>query len=89
MAAPVTNELTYDVLKDLLSTVQNLRGEMREGIGPLRAHGAMTHSEVALYERRLIDFERDMVRVRRRLEFADTDGSRPASIAVAGGAPGC
>jgi hypothetical protein len=83
MAAPVTNELTYDVLKDLLSTVQNLRGEMREGIGP------MTHSEVALYERRLIDFERDMVRVRRRLEFADTDGSRPASIAVAGGAPGC
>jgi hypothetical protein len=53
-----------------------MRGEMRDGFASLRAHLATQHGDAAFLERRVIELEKDMERVKRRLELAEeTDRS--------------
>jgi hypothetical protein len=74
MAEPVDNRLIYEILKDLqarLATLEDMRGEMREGFASLRAHMATQHADAAFLERRVVEPERDVGRIKRRLELAD------------------
>lgn len=79
MAERVDNNLIYEVLKDVqarLASLEGMRGEMRDGFASLRAHLATQHGDAAFLERRVIELEKDMERVKRRLELAEqTDGS--------------
>jgi hypothetical protein len=77
MAEPIDNRLIYEVLKDLqarLASLEEMRGEMREGFASLRAHMATQHGDAAFLERRIIELERDMERVKRRLQFSEQPG---------------
>ena len=48
-----------------------MRGETREGFASLRAHMATQHADAAFLERRVVELERDMERIKRRLELAE------------------
>jgi hypothetical protein len=75
MAEPLDNRLIYEILKDVqasLSRLEGIRDEMREGFASLRAHMATQHADAAFLERRVVELERDMARVKRRLELAET-----------------
>jgi hypothetical protein len=48
-----------------------MRDEMREGFASLRAHMATQHGDAAFLERRVLELELDMERVKRRLQLAD------------------
>jgi hypothetical protein len=54
-----------------LATLEGMRGEMREGFASLRAHMATQHGDAAFLERRIVELERDMERVKRRLQLAE------------------
>jgi hypothetical protein len=74
MAEPLDNRLVYEVLKDVqtrLASLEGMRDEMREGFASLRAHMATQHGDAAFLERRVLQLERDMERVKRRLQLAD------------------
>jgi hypothetical protein len=74
MADPIDNRLIYEGLKDVqarLASLEEMRVEMREGFVSLRAHAATQHGDAVFLERRLIELERDMERVKRRLQIAD------------------
>jgi septal ring factor EnvC (AmiA/AmiB activator) len=79
MAERIDNQLIYVVLKDVqarLASLEGMRAEMRDGFASLRAHLATQHGDAAFPERRVIELEKDMERVKRRLELAEeTDGS--------------
>jgi hypothetical protein len=58
MAEQIDSNLIYEILKDVqarLAGLEGMRGEMREGFASLR----------------VIELEKDMERVKRRLELAD------------------
>ena len=74
MAEPIDNRLIHEILKDVqarLANLEDMRGEMREGFASLRAPMATQHADAAFLERRVVDLERDVERIRRRLELAD------------------
>ena len=74
MAEPVDNQLIYEVLKDVqtrLVSLEGMRDDMREGFASLRAHMATQHGDAVFLERRLMELERDMERVKRRLQLSD------------------
>ena len=74
MAEPTDSRLIYDVLKDVrtrLASLDGMRGEMREGFASVRAHMPTRHDGAVFLERRVRDLERDMERVKRRLQLAD------------------
>ena len=74
MAERIDNNLIYEILKDMqapLAGLEGMRGEMREGFASLRAHLATQHGDAAFLERRVIELEKDMERVKRRLELAE------------------
>jgi hypothetical protein len=78
VAEPLDNRLIYGILKDLqvrLSRLEGMRDEMREGFASLRPHMATQHADAAFLERRVVELERDMARVKRRLELAETPDS--------------
>ena len=71
MAQPLNTSLIYEILKDVqarLARLDGMRDEMREGFASIRAHMATQHADAAFPERRA---ERDMARVRCRLELID------------------
>jgi hypothetical protein len=72
MAEPIDNRLIYEVAKDLparLASLEAMRLEMRDGFASLRAHMATQHA--VFLERRVIELEKDMERVKRGLQLAD------------------
>ena len=75
MAERIDNHLIYEILKYVqarLGNLEDLRGEMREGFASLRgAHLATQHADAAFLERRVVELERDVGRIRRGLELAD------------------
>jgi hypothetical protein len=74
VAEPIDNRLIYEVLKDVqtrLASLEDMRGEMREGFASLRAHMVTQHADAAFLERRVVELERDVGRIKRRLELAD------------------
>jgi hypothetical protein len=74
MAEPIDNRLIYEVLKDVqtrLASLEEMRLEMRDGFASLRAHMATQHGDAVFLERRVIELEKDMERVKRRLQLAD------------------
>jgi hypothetical protein len=74
MPEPIDSRLVYEILKDVqtrLAHLEGMRGEMREGFASIRAHMATQHGDAAFLERRVIELERDMERVKRRLELVD------------------
>ena len=54
-----------------LAGLEGMRDEVREGFASLRAHMATQHGDAIFLERRVIELERDMERVKRRLELVD------------------
>ena len=79
MAEPLDTSLIYEILKDVqarLARMEGMRDEMREGFASIRAHTATQHADVAFLERRIVELERDMERVRRRLDLVDEPGKR-------------
>ncbi len=48
-----------------------MRLEMRDGFASLRAHVASQHADAVFLERRVIELEKDMERVKHRLQLAD------------------
>jgi hypothetical protein len=60
--------------------------EMRDGFASLRAHMATQHDAVFL-ERRVIDLEKDIERVKRRLQPADQSDKSCTPAGSAGAAP--
>ena len=75
MAEPIDNRLIYEVLKDVqarIASVEGMRDEMPEGFASLRAHVATQHGEAAFLERRVLELKRDMERVKRRLQLAES-----------------
>jgi hypothetical protein len=79
MAERIGNQLIYEALRDVqarLASLEGMRGEMRDGFASLRAHMATQHRDAAFLERRVVELEKDMELVKRRLELAEeTDGS--------------
>jgi hypothetical protein len=79
MAEPIANRLIYEVSKDVqmrLASLEGIRDEMRDGFASLRAHMATQHGDAVFLERRVLELERDMERIKRRLQLADpADGS--------------
>jgi hypothetical protein len=74
MAEPIDNRLIYEILKDVqgrFAGLEGMRDEVREGFASIRAHMATQHGDAAFLERRVIELERDMERVKRRLELVD------------------
>jgi septal ring factor EnvC (AmiA/AmiB activator) len=74
MAEPIDNRLIYRVVKDVqarLASLEDMRSEMREGFASLRAHMATQHADAAFLERRVVELERDVGRIKRRLDLAD------------------
>ena len=74
MAERIDSNLIYEILKDVqarLAGLEGMRGEMRDGFASLRAHLATRHGDAAFLERRVIELEKDMERVKRRLELAE------------------
>ena len=74
MAEPIDNSPIYEVLKDVqtrLASLEGMRDEMREGFASVRAHMATQHGDAVFLERRVLELERDMERVKRRLQLAD------------------
>ena len=74
MAEPIDSRLIYEILQDVqarLAHLEGMRDEMREGFASIRAHMATQHAHAAFLERRIIELERDMERVKRRLELVD------------------
>jgi septal ring factor EnvC (AmiA/AmiB activator) len=74
MAERIDSNLIYEILKDVqarLAGLEGMRGEMRDGFASLRAHLATQHGDAAFLERRVIELEKDMERVKRRLELAE------------------
>lgn len=68
----------HDLILDHLSAIRSelaelprLRSEMREGFATQRAHYAVSHGDQALLERRLIEIEQELDRVKRRLGLQD------------------
>jgi hypothetical protein len=54
-----------------------MRDEMREGFASLRAHMVTQHGNAVFLGRRVLELERNMARVKRRLQLADpADPSR-------------
>jgi hypothetical protein len=73
MAEQIDTNLIYEILKDVqarLAGLEGMRGEMRDGFASLRAHLATQQGDSAFSERRVIELEKDMERVKRRLELA-------------------
>ena len=74
MAEPIDNSPIYEVLKDVqtrLASLEGMRDEMREGFASVRAHMATQHGDAVFLERRVLELERDMEPVKRRLQLAD------------------
>ena len=74
MPEPIDNRLIYEVLKDVQTRLANLdgmRSEMREGFASLRAHMATQHGDAAFIERRVVELERDVERIKHRLNLVD------------------
>jgi hypothetical protein len=74
MAEPLDRRLIYEILEDVqarLSRLEGMRDEMREGFASLRAHMVTQRAGAAFLERRVVELERDMARVKRRLELAE------------------
>jgi len=74
MPEPLGSRLIYEILKDVqarLASLEDMRGEMREGFASIRPHMATQHGDAAFLERRVIELERDMERIKRRLQLAD------------------
>jgi len=77
MAEPLDTSLIYEILKDVqarLARMEGMRDEMREGFASIRAHMATQHGDAAFLERRIVELERDMARVRQRLDLVDDAG---------------
>jgi hypothetical protein len=77
MAEPIDGGLIYEILKDVqarLAHWEGMREEVREGFASIRAHMATQHGDAAFLERPVIELERDMDRVKRRLELVDEPG---------------
>lgn len=75
MAEPIDNQLIYEILKHVQArsaSLEGMRGEMRDGFASLRAPMATRHADAAFLERRVVALERDMERVKRRLQLADS-----------------
>ena len=74
MAERIDNNLICEILKNMqarLAGLEGMQGEMREGFASLRTHLATQHGDAAFLERRVIELEKDMERVKRRLELAE------------------
>jgi hypothetical protein len=74
MAEPLDNRLICEILKDVqvrLARLEGVRDEVHEGFASLRAHIAPQRADAAFFECRLVEPERDMDRVKRRLELSD------------------
>ena len=74
MAEPIDNRLICEVLEDVqarLASLEGMRDEMRDGFACLRAHMATRHGAAAFLEPRVLERERDMERVKHRLQLAD------------------
>ena len=68
------HELILDQLRAIrgeLTELAKMRGEMREGFANQRAHNAVTYGDQALLERRIVDLEIEVDRMKRRLNLAD------------------
>jgi len=74
MAEPLDSRLIYEVLKDIqtrLAALEGMRAEMRDGFVSLRAHMATQHGDTVFLERRVVELEKDVERIKRRLELVD------------------
>jgi hypothetical protein len=74
MAEPIDNRLIYEGLEDVqgrLASLEVMRLGMRDGFASLRAHIAAQHGDAVFLERGVIELEKDMERVKRRLQLAD------------------
>ena len=73
MAERIDNNSIYEILRNVqarLAGLDGMRSEMRDGFASLRSHFATQHGDAAFLERRVIELEKDMERVKRRLELA-------------------
>ena len=72
--AEADSSLVLEHLKRIqedIADLKPLRSEMREGFASLRAHTAATHSDLSIFERRVIEVETDMERAKRRPDLVD------------------
>ena len=70
----VTNELMYEVLKEVrkdVSDLKQMRGEMREGFASIKGYMASFLKDQSILENRIAELEEEMDRVKRRLELSD------------------
>ena len=83
MPEPIDNRLIYEVLKDVqvrLANLEGMRSEMREGFAS-RAHMATRHGDAAFIERRVVELERDVERIKHRLDLVDDpEGAEDAAV---------
>jgi hypothetical protein len=74
MAEPIDSNPVYEIPKDVQARLARLDGmgdEVREGFASLRAHMATQHADAAFLERRVVELERDVGRIRQRLQLID------------------
>jgi hypothetical protein len=69
-----TNELMYEVLKQIQSDVAELkqaRQEMREGFSSIKSHITGLVGDVFSHERRILNIEDEIIRLKNRLSSED------------------
>lgn len=74
MAAEVTNELMYEVLKEIQSGQRDLKAQihaMRDEMRAIRTHMAGFQTDIGNLYAAQIDMSRDMERVKTRLNLSD------------------
>ena len=70
----VSNELLYEVLKNIqadISTLKKMRSEMREGFAASRSHMQASQKDAIFFEGRLISVESDIEKIKKRLDLLD------------------
>lgn len=70
----VTNDLMYEVLKEIradVSDLKKLRSETREGFASMRGYMASFLKDQSILETRLAELESEMDMVKRRLDLTD------------------